>query len=154
VDLRKYLPLLVIAFAALFILPQVLNRGKSVKTLSSKDRALLTQDAAGRIDKGEAKYLAANGSYTSNLADLVVQDKQLAVDLTVPLLVEIDVGTGGKSYFVRVSSDVISLARAKSGGKAVVANCRVIKSSKNVKCPEPATTTTTTPTTTTPTTTG
>jgi hypothetical protein len=147
VDLRKYLPLLIIAFAALFILPQLLNRGGSSKTLSSDDRAALTLDAINRIDRAETKRFTADKTYTSNLSDLVQQDKQLAIDLTVPLAVEIDVGTDGKSYLVRVSSDVISFARARSNGKITAANCRELK--KDVDCPEPAqrtgTGTTTTP---------
>jgi hypothetical protein len=153
VDLRKYLPLLIIAFVALFILPQLLNRGKSSKTLSSDDRAALTLDAINRIDRAEAKRLAAKGSYTGNLSDLVRQDKQLAVDLTVPLTVEIDIGSDGNSYLVRVSSDVISFARARTNGKITAANCRELK--KDVDCPEPAakTQTGTTATTTSPTTT-
>ena len=135
-DFRRYLPLIILAFAALFILPQFLNRGKSSKTLSSDNRAALTLDAVNRIDRAEAKVLAANGSYTGNLSELVQRDKQLAVDLTVPLIVEIDVGTDGKSYLVRVSSDVISFARARANGKITAANCRELK--KDVDCPEPA----------------
>ena len=135
-DFRRYLPLIILAFAALFILPQFLNRGKSSKTLSSDNRAALTLDAVNRIDRAEAMVLAANGSYTGNLSELVQRDKQLAVDLTVPLIVEIDVGTDGKSYLVRVSSDVISFARARANGKITAANCRELK--KDVDCPEPA----------------
>ena len=145
-DFRRYLPLIILAFAALFILPQFLNRGKSSKTLSSDNRAALTLDAVNRIDRAEAKVLAANGSYTGNLSELVQRDKQLAVDLTVPLTVEIDVGTDGKSYLVRVSSDVISFARARANGKITAANCRELK--KDVDCPEPAKKTTTGTTTT------
>lgn len=135
-DLRKYLPLLIIAFVALFILPQVLSRGGSSKTLSSDDRAALTLDGINRIDRAEKKLLATNGRYTANLADLVQLDKQLAIDLTVPLDVDIDIGSDGKSYLVRVSSDVISFARARTNGKLTAANCRELK--KSVDCPEPA----------------
>lgn len=146
-DLRKYLPLLIIAFVALFILPQLLSRGGSSKTLSSDERAALTLDAINRIDRAEKKQLATNGSYTGNLSDLVQADKQLAIDLTVPLTVDLDVGSDGKSYLVRVSSDVISFARARANGKLTAANCRELK--KSVDCPEPAKKTTTGTTTTT-----
>jgi hypothetical protein len=147
-DMRRFLPILLIAFAALFILPQ-LFRGSSSKTLSSKDRGVLTRDAMLRIDKAEKAAFAAGGRYTGNLADLVLADKVLAQELTVPLTIDLDVGSKGTSYVVRVSSDVLSVARARSGEKVVASNCRVLKSSSSVKCPEPATTTTTTPTTTT-----
>jgi hypothetical protein len=136
-DMRRFLPIILILFAALFILPQ-LFRHSSTSTLSSKDRALLTRDAMLRIDAAEKAAFAANGSYVGSLADLVVKDKILARELTVPLDVHIDLGTGGKSYVVRVSSDVLSVARARSGDAVVSSNCRVVKSSSGVKCPEPA----------------
>jgi len=146
-DMRRFLPIMLIAFAALFILPQ-LFRGSNSKTLSSKDRGVLTRDAMLRIDKAQKAAFAADGKYTGNLADLVVGDKVLAQELTVPLTIDIDVGSKGTSYVVRVSSDVLSVARARSGDKVVASNCRVLKSSSSVKCPEPAAATTTTTTTT------
>ncbi len=150
-DMRRLLPILLIAFAALFILPQ-LFKGSSSKTLSTKDRGTLTRDAMLRIDKAEKAAFAADGRYVGNLADLAVADKVLASELTVPLDVDLVVGTNGKSYLVRVSSDVLSVARARSGAKVVTSTCRELKS-RGAKCPEPVTTTTTS-TTTTATTTG
>jgi hypothetical protein len=138
-DMRRFLPILLIAFAALFILPQ-LFKGSGSKTLSSKDRAIITRDAMLRIDKAEKAAFAKDGRYSGNLADLVVDDKVLARELTVPLIIDIDLGTGGKSYVVRVSSDVLSVARARSGDAVVASNCRVVKRSSGVKCPEPAAT--------------
>ena len=114
--MRRFLPILLIAFAALFILPQLFRHGNS-KTLSSKDRGALTLDAIERIDRAEVRELTATGSYTNHLADLVAADKLLASELTVPLNVDIDVGAKGNSYLVRVSSDVISYARARNATK-------------------------------------
>ena len=136
-DMRRFLPILLIAFAALFILPQLFKGGNS-KTLSSKDRGLATRDAIERIDRGERKLFAADGKYTPHLADLVATDKVLASELTVPLTVELDVSANGKSYLAQVSSDVISVARARSGDAVVARSCRVLKSRSSVKCPEPA----------------
>jgi hypothetical protein len=136
-DMRRYLPIMLLAFAALFILPQLFRHGSS-KTLSSKNRGVITRDAMLRIDKAEQAAFAADGHYSGNLADLVVADKVLARELTVPLVVDLDVGTGGKSYVVRVSSDVLSVARARSGEAVAASNCRVVKRSSGVKCPEPA----------------
>src|SRR2546429_648761 len=115
-DMRRFLPILLIAFAALFILPQLFKHSGS-KTLSSKDRSMMTRDAMLRIDKAEKAAFAADGHYKGALADLVVGDKVLAGELTVPLTIDLDVGSGGKSYVVRVSSDVLSVARARSGAK-------------------------------------
>ena len=136
-DMRRFLPILLIAFAALFILPQLFKGGGGSKTLSTKDRATLTRDAMLRIDKAEKTAFAADGRYTGNLADLVVADKVLARELTVPLNIYLDIGTGGKSYVVRVWSDVLAVARARSGDAVVASNCRVVKSRSGFKCPVP-----------------
>ena len=136
--MRRYLPILLLAFAALFILPQLFRHGSS-KTLSSKDRGTLTKQAIEQIDKGEQKAFAADGKYTSHLADLVAADKLLAAELTVPLTVDVDVTADGKGYLARVSSDVISVVRARSGEKVVARSCRVLKSGSSAKCPVAAT---------------
>jgi hypothetical protein len=136
-DMRRFLPILLIAFAALFILPQ-LFKGSGSKTLSSKDRATLTRDAMFRIDRQEKATFERKGRYSAVLADLVVNDKVLARELTVPLDIDLSVGTGGKSYVVRVSSDVLSVARARERAKVVSSNCRVLKRGSGFKCPEPA----------------
>jgi hypothetical protein len=137
VDMRRYLPILLLVFAALFIVPQLFRHGSS-KTLSSKDRGTLTKQAIEQIDKGEQKAFAADGKYTPHLADLVAADKVLAAELTVPLTVDIDVTADGKGYLARASSDVISVVRARSGDKVVARSCRVLKSSSGPKCPEAA----------------
>ena len=136
-DMRRFLPIMLIAFAALFILPQ-LFRGGSSKTLSSKDRGTLTKDAIERIDRGERKVFAADGKYTAHLADLVARDRVLASELTVPLTVDLDVTDNGKGYLARVSSDLISVVRARSGDTLVVRSCRALKSKSSAKCPEAA----------------
>jgi len=59
------------------------------------------------------------------------------VETTALRDINLDVGTGGKSYVVRVSSDVLAVARARSGDAVVVSNCRVVKSGSGFKCPVP-----------------
>ncbi len=158
-DMRRLLPIMLIAFALLFILPQLFRRS-STTTLSAKDRGTLTLDAIDRIDRAEQKLFAADGRYTAHLADLIVQDKVLASEVTVPLAVDLDVTDNGKGYLARVTSDVFSVARARSGTTLVVRTCSELKSGTGVDCPigtsAPATTTstTTTPSTTTTSTTG
>jgi|SRR6266536_897695 len=151
--MRRFLPIMLLAFAALFILPQLFRHGSS-KTLSSKDRGTLTLDAIERIDHAEQQVFASSGRYTAHLADLVARDKVLASELTVPLTVDIDVTDNGKGYLARVSSDVLSAARARAGNTVIDRSCRELKSTSGFDCP-PGTTspTTTTSTTTTPTTT-
>jgi hypothetical protein len=145
--MRRFLPIILIAFAALFILPQ-LFKGSSSKTLSSKERSQMTRDAMLRIDKGQKEAFAAGGRYTDSLAEIAAKDKVLAGELTVPLAVDLSIGTGGKSYLVTVSSDVLSVSRARRGAKVVASNCRVLKSRTGYDCPVPPVPTTTTPTTT------
>jgi hypothetical protein len=147
-DMRRFLPIILIAFAALFILPQ-LFKGSGSKTLSSKDRALMTRDAMLRIDQAQKATFAKAGKYTDSLADFVVADPLLAKELTVPLTIDLSTGAGGKSYVVTVSSDVLSVARARDGAKVVSSSCRTLKSRTGYKCPvPPAPGTTTTATTT------
>jgi hypothetical protein len=132
--MRRFLPILLIAFAALFILPQ-LFKGSGSSTLSSNERGFMTRDAIERIDRGERKIFAASGKYTAHLADLVAADKILAAEMTVPLTVDLDVSADGKTYLARVSSDVISVERARVGDKIASRTCRELKS-RSAKCSE------------------
>jgi hypothetical protein len=141
--MRRFLPIILIAFAALFILPQLFKGGGS-KTLSSKDRAEMTRDAMLRIDKGEKAAFAGTGKYTDSLADFVVADKVLAKELTVPLDIDLSTGGDGTSYVVTVSSDVLSASRARKGAKVISSTCRTLKSHISYKCPVPPAPTTTT----------
>jgi hypothetical protein len=134
--MRRFLPIILIAFAALFILPQLFKHSSS-KTLSSKERSQMTRDAMLRIDKAQKAAFAGGGRYTDSLAQLAGKDKVLASELTVPLVVDLSIGAGGKSYLVTVSSDVLSVARARNGAKVVSSNCRVLKSGTGYDCPVP-----------------
>jgi hypothetical protein len=145
-DMRRFLPIILIAFAAIFILPQLFKHSSS-KTLSSKDRSVMTRDAMLRIDKAEKAAFTAGGKYTDSLADLVANDKVLASELTVPLLIDLSTGGDGKSYVVTISSDVLAVARARKGAKVVSSSCRVLKSRTGYSCPVPPAPTTTTTTT-------
>jgi hypothetical protein len=131
--MRRFLPILLIAFAALFILPQ-LFKGSGSKSVSTKDRGRLTLDAIDRIDRGEQRQLASTGKYTADLATLVAADKVLASQLTIPLTVDLDVGSNGKTYLARVSSDIVSAAVSRRGAQ-VVRSCRILRSRTGVNCP-------------------
>lgn len=145
-DVRRFLPIILIAFAALFILPQLFKHSSS-KTLSSKERSQMTRDAMLRIDKAQKAGFGTGGKYTDSLAEIAAKDKVLASELTVPLAVDLSIGTGGKSYLVTVSSDVLSVSRARRGAKVVASNCRVLKSRTGYDCPVPPAPTMTTTTT-------
>ncbi len=132
-DMRRLLPILLLVFVALFILPQ-LFRGSGSKTLSTKDRGRLTLDAIERIDRAQQQTLSSTGKYTANLAELVPRDEVLASELTIPLTVDLDVGDGGRSYLARVSSDVVSVAWSRTG-TSIVRSCRLLRSRTGVDCP-------------------
>jgi hypothetical protein len=144
-DMRRFLPIILLAFAALFILPQLFKHSSS-KTLSSKNRAAMTRDAMLRIDKAEKAAFATGGKYTDSLAELVADDKVLASELTVPLLIDLSTSSDRKSYVVSISSDVLAVARARRGEKVVSSNCRTLKSRTGYTCPVPPTPGTTTTT--------
>ena len=152
-DMRRYLPIILIVFVALFILPQLLKGGKG-KTLSAKDQGSLTLDAIERVDRAEQKIFAATGKYTDSLAQLVAADRVFASELTIPLDVTLNVGDGGKSYVAQLSSAIFSVVRARSGKDVTSRACREVKSTRGVECPDytgrptPTTVTTTTPSTT------
>ena len=133
-DMRRFLPIILIVFVGLFAL-QFLNRGKS-NTLSAKDRGALTLDAINRVDRAEQLLFAADGTYTASLADLIARDRVLASELTVPLDVTLDVGTDGKSYVATLTSDVFSVSRARSGEKLTSSSCREVKSTARSRLPE------------------
>ncbi|HZQ63899.1 MAG TPA: hypothetical protein VFA66_01570 [Gaiellaceae bacterium] len=154
-DMRRMLPLLLIAFAALFILPQLFKSSRST-SLSAKDRGALTLDAIARIDRAEQQVFSSSGKYTAHLADLVARDKVLASETTIPLTVDLDVSESGKGYVARVTSDIFSVTRARSGTALVAQSCRELRTTSGVGCPtgttSPRTETVTTPTGTTTTT--
>ena len=108
-DMRRYLPIILIAFVALFILPQLLKGNKGGKALSAKDRGRLTLEAIGRVDQAEQKLFKAKGAYTASLSDLVSGDKIL---LAPTGCVEVD---KEKSYYVSVEPRTGDLTRAASG---------------------------------------
>jgi len=158
-DMRRMLPFLLIAFALLFIVPQLFRKSSST-ALSTKGRGILTLDATNRLDAAEQAVFTSTGKYTGHLADLIAKDKVLGSEMTVPLDVTIDVSDSGTSYVARVNSDVFSVAAFRSGESPAVVSCRSLKSRVGVGCPtgttSPITTTSTTtlPTTTTTSTTG
>jgi hypothetical protein len=158
-DMRRLLPILLLVFVALFILPQLFKGSGGSSNLSTKDRGRLTLDAIGRIDRAQQQVLSSSGKYTTDLSELVSRDEVLASELTIPLIVDLNVGSNGKRYLARVSSDVVSVAWSRTGTK-LVRYCRVVRSRTGVDCPvgtqapKATTVTSTTGTTTTTRTTG
>jgi hypothetical protein len=148
-DIRRFLPLLLIGMFALLVLPQILKGHKS--STSASTQATQTFAALSGIDKAEREYLSSRSRYTDKLADILTP--ALADDLARGLVVELGVSSDRQSYYAHVTSEVLSLVRARDGTKKTADSCVVVKSGGGVKCPtvagaKPGTTTTTATTTT------
>ena len=135
-NFQRFLPIILIAALAIFVLPTVLKKHKSGPPASTK--ATQTIDAMNLIDKGEQGYRGAQGRFTSHLADLLPLRKQLAGDLAIGVSVQLDASTNGQSFLAQVASDVLSLVRARSGDKVIAQSCLILKSGSGVTCPPPA----------------
>jgi hypothetical protein len=133
-NIRRFLPLILIAFFLLFLLPTLLKKN-STSGLSASARATQTINAMNLIDKGEQAYKAAHGTYTAHLADLVATSHGLAHDLVIGLAVQLDAGSDGQSFVAQVESNVLSLVRARSGKKLIAHSCLIVKSGSGVTCP-------------------
>jgi hypothetical protein len=133
-NLQRYLPLILIAFVLLFVLPSLLKKHSSTG-LSTKAQALATVGALSLIDKEEQAFKSAHGKFTSSLGDLVPGHPLLASDLGAGLAVELDTSTDGQSYLVRITSNIFSLVRAHTGTRVTAKSCLVLKSGSGVDCP-------------------
>jgi hypothetical protein len=152
-QLRRFLPLIVVALLLLVLLP-LLNRGHK-SGLSSGDKADRTKEAMRLIDTGELRFKARTGRYTSHLTDLVIASKRLGQVLAVGIAVELDTSTNGRAYLARATGENLSLLRARNGAALTTNGCVVIKSGSGVDCkPAAGSGTTTGGTTTSGTTTG
>src|SRR5258705_10585664 len=90
-NLRRLLPLIIVAFFLLFLLPTLLKK-KSTSGLSASARATQTINAMNLIDKGEQAYKAAHAGYTAHLADPGMTRHGLPQALVIGLAVPPDAG--------------------------------------------------------------
>ena len=130
-NIQRFLPLLVIFAAVLFILPMISKKHSSGP--STKTKAASTLQAIDLVGKGELQYLTANGRYSSHVADLVALMPSLAAKLGGGVTVTIDVSTDGKTYFAQAASDSLSVTRARNESKVLASSCLSLKSGAN--CP-------------------
>lgn len=133
-NFRRFLPFILIAFFIL-IAGQTLFKKHSSTTTSAGTRATQTIETIALIGKGEQAYLAANGRFTSHMADLLPLRPHLAADLAGGVGVQLDVSTDGHRYLAQVASDVLSLIRAYEDAKVTAQSCLVLKSGSGVACP-------------------
>jgi hypothetical protein len=132
---RRYLPLILVVFLALIILPRLTHRHKS--GLTNGEKATRTTDAVNLIETGEQSFKTAHGRFTSHLADLLPANSKLASDLAIGLGVQLDVSTDGQTLYAQVASDVLSLVRVRTGRRLSAESCVILKSGTGVTCPPP-----------------
>ena len=152
-NIQRFLPIILIVFVLLFVLPAVFHKststGPSSSTLSTETIA-----AMGIVDKAEQTFKASHKDYSSHVADLLSIAPALGHDLGDGIGVQLDVSSDGQTYYAQVASSVLGMDRSRSGSKEITTGCLVIKSNSGVACPvkaaaKSATTTTGTTTTTT-----
>jgi hypothetical protein len=154
-NFQRFLPILLLVFLLLFVLPAILHKKHSAG-LTSKELSQETIAAMNIVVAGQKAFTAEHGRYTRQVADLIEGSRRLAKYIADGVLVQVDASTSGKTYYTQVASGVIVLVRSQTGSKVLAKSCDVIKSGGGVACPgtgaTTSTTTTTSPTTTTTTT--
>lgn len=150
-NFQRFLPIILIVFVLLFVLPAVFHKststGPSSSTLSTETIA-----AMGIVDKAEQTFKVSHKDYSPHVADLLIIAPTLGHDLADGINVQLDVSSNGQTYYAQVASSVLGMDRSRSVGKEIANGCLVIKSNSGVACPVAKTaakSTTTTGTTTT-----
>jgi hypothetical protein len=147
-NFQRFLPIILIVFVLLFVLPAVFHKststGPSSATLSTETIA-----AMGIVDKAEQTFKASHKGYTSHVADLLPITPALGHDLADGVEVQLDVSSDGQTFYAQVASSVLGMTRSRSDNKEIANGCLVIKSNSGVACPVKAAAKSTTTTTTT-----
>jgi hypothetical protein len=146
-NFQRFLPLILIIFLLLFVLPAILKHHHS-KGLSSADLSNETIATTTKVDALQQQFRTEHKGYTDSVADLLAMDHGLGKALGDGVVIALDVSTDKQTYYAQVASSVIQLTRAREAGKVIQKSCLVIKSSSGVACPQPPTKTTSTSTST------
>ncbi len=148
-NFQRFLPIILIVFVLLVVLPTVFHKssssGPSSSTLSTETIA-----AMGIVDKAEQAFKASHKGYSSHVADLLALTPALGHDLSDGIEVQLDVSSDGQTYYAQVASSVLGMVRSRTASKEIANGCVVIKNNSGVACPaKPAAKSTTTTGTTT-----
>ena len=149
-NLQRFLPLLLIVFVLLFIVPAILHKkSSSTGSLTASELSTQTIGAMSIVDRTEGAFRTAHRSYSPHVADLLTLDHALGTALGNGVVVSLDVSSNGQTYYAEVASGVIGLVQSRTAGKLILKHCLVIKASSGVACPSAKTATTTSTATTT-----
>lgn len=130
-NIQRFLPMIVIFAALIFILPLINKKSSGGPSTSTK--ATSTLQAMDSVGKAEQAYLAAHGRYSAQVADLVALAPALATTIGGGVTVSLDVSTDGKTYFAQAASDSLSVTSARNQTKVLASSCLSLKSGAN--CP-------------------
>jgi len=96
-NLQRFLPILLLVFLLIFVLPAILHKKKS-GGLSSKELSQETIAAMNLVVAGQKSFAAEHGGrYTGHVADLVEGSRKLAKYLADGVVVQVDASTNGKT---------------------------------------------------------
>ena len=136
-NFQRFLPILLIVFLLLFVLPTIFRHHSSSKGLTAKELSQETISTMTRVDRLQQQFRTSKNGYTGSVADLIQADNSLGKALGDGVVIVLDASTNHQTYYAEVASSVISLVRARDGAKLVAKNCTVVKSSSGVACPAP-----------------
>ena len=114
-NFQKFLPLLLIVFLLLFVLPTIFKHHSS-KGLSSKELSQETIATTTKVDALQREFRTAHKGYTGSVADLLALDHSLGKVLGDGVVIALDVSTDKQTYYAQVASSVIQLD-ARPGGR-------------------------------------
>jgi hypothetical protein len=137
-NFRRYLPFMIGALALLILISALAKHSSTTPTTAS-DQSTATVQTLDRVNRAERLFRTAHGTYTDHVADLLVESHALGGDLAEGVVIQLDVGTGGQSFYTLVQSPVLSEVAAWSSGKLLTQNCTVLKSGSGVACPATST---------------
>jgi hypothetical protein len=140
-NLQRFLPLLLIVFVLLFIVPAILHKSSSSGSLTASELSTQTIGAMSIVDRTEGAFRTAHRNYSPHVADLLTLDHALGTALGDGVVVSLDVSSNGQTYYAEVASGVIGLVQSRTAGKLILKHCLVIKSSSGVACPSAKTAT-------------
>jgi hypothetical protein len=115
----------VIAAAAVTASMSPSSSARSTAQPTNGDRAVIVLES---LTRAEGRYLAKHHRYTPRLADLFADSREgstIAMNLTAPLEVHVDVTTAGRTMLIRVDSASTSLLRPLVNGTAVGFSCEI-----------------------------
>ena len=101
-NLQRFLPLLLIVFVLLFIVPAILHKkSSSTGSLTASELSTQTIGAMSIVDRTEGAFRTAHRSYSPHVADLLTLDHALGTALGNGVVVSLDVSSNGADLLRR-----------------------------------------------------